>query len=647
MDKYAYAIKKLEEQLEQLPKGSLTYKNIKGKKQPYLQQTINGKSVSYYIKQEEREAVFEAVNKRTHIQSEITRLKMYQNSLRDILDSNPYLNRMPAVGYQDFEMIRKKDLMYVDKTGFINEWWNSAEQVTLITRPRRFGKTLMLSMMKCFFSYEYQGCGALFEKLQIWKDPSFRLMQGQFPVISLSFAGVKEENIEGFKRSLCSIFREALDEFQYLIDEEQFHDGEKAMYEDMLNGAYQKNLEECIDTINYLSKLLYKYYGKKVILFIDEYDTPLQEAYMSGYWDEAIKIMRRILHGALKVNSCLEKALLTGITRITKESLFSDLNHLAVYGITSTGYETSYGFTEDEVRNILKCQDVEEMQLVKEWYDGYNFGNVTDIYNPWAIVNYLNFRQLRPYWANSGGTGLIKHLLERAPKELKLDFQKLLSGESIHKVIDENIVFNELESNSESFWPLLLASGYIKAENTSFYGSMECDLRITNKETELLFKKMVISWFAKEEGAYNEFCRALLSDDIDDMKGYLGRILLGMTGIFDVGVSEPERFYHGLILGLTASLDGEYQVYSNRESGFGRSDIMIIPKGNDHNAYVIEFKIRDKKKEKNLEETANRALQQIEEKKYETELVMRGISTERIRKYGFAFDGKKLLIRRA
>ena len=403
-----------------------------------------------------------------------------------------------------------------------------------------------------------------------------------------------------------------------------------------------------------LSSYLERYYGKKVIILLDEYDTPMQEAYVNGYWEELISFTRSMFNSTFKTNPHLDRAIMTGITRVSRESIFSDLNNLKVVATTSAEYADCFGFTEEEVFAALDEFGMsDKMQEVKSWYDGFIFGTHTDIYNPWSILNYLDTGKLDTYWANSSSNSLVGKLLRESGTDIKQDFEALISGQSIIAQIDEQIVYGELDGSAEGIFSLLLASGYLKVlrygeYNNEYVDELDYELCLTNREVRKMFRIMVKSWFRKSRKEYNGFIQALLEDDVKGMNFYINKVALATFSIFDAGnkpseSAEPERFYHGFVLGLLVELSDRYTVSSNRESGFGRYDVMMEPKGDD-DAVILEFKVQDPEDEKDLSDTVRAALEQIEKKNYEVTLVEKGIPREKIRKYGFAFCGKKVLI---
>lgn len=559
--------------------------------------------------------------------------------------------RVVGIGLQDFSKIQYENVFYVDKTRFIKEWWESKDEVTLITRPRRFGKTLTMSMVEQFFSVEYTE-NKCFQDMDIWKEQKYRELQGTYPVISLTFSSIKERNYQDAKKKICATIQMLYQKYRFLIDEDVLSEQEK---DEFLRVSAETPEYEASLTLKKLSAYLNRYYGKNVIILLDEYDTPMQEAYVKGYWQELADFIRNLLNVTFKDNPYLVRGIMTGITRISKESIFSDLNHLKVVTTTSNKYADCFGFTEEEVLNSLKEYGLEDRKdEVKKWYDGFCFGNTKDIYNPWSILNYLDNRAAAPYWVNTSSNHLIGKLLQEGNKQVKESFEKLLRRECIYTEIDEQIVYDQLDIDENAIWSLMLASGYLKVNNsrvteTNDEWDQVYELSVTNFEVLVMLKKLVRSWFAPSASNYNEFIKALLQDDIKAMNLYMNRIALSVFSFFDTGkkpseATEPERFYHGFVLGLIVDLEERYRITSNRESGFGRYDIMLEPKNIDDPAIIIEFKIQDPEEEKKLSQTVEAALQQIEAKNYATELLDKGITADRIRKYGFAFCGKTVLV---
>ena len=553
------------------------------------------------------------------------------------------MGRTVAIGIQSFEQIIENDVFYVDKTNFIREWWESKDSVTLIARPRRFGKTLNMSMLEQFFSLEYADRGDLFEGLSIWEDAKYRKLQGTYPVISLSFARVKETNYASAKEKICEILTNLYSHYSFLRDSEALTDKDRE-YFDRVSSKMEDS--DATSALYQLSGFLYRYYGKKVIILLDEYDTPIQEAYVDGFWDELTSFIRSLFNSTFKTNPYVERAMMTGITRVSKESIFSDFNNLKVVTTTSDEYATSFGFTEEEVFAAMDEMGMTEKEKVKKWYDGFVFGKVSDIYNPWSIINLLDTGKFSTYWANTSSNSLVSRLIRQGSRRIKEQFETLMQGGCINTEIDEQIVYNLLDDNEEAIWSLLLASGYLKVLQVNV--EEECyQLTLTNYEVKRMFRNMIRGWFKKDSSNYNDFIQALLLDDVDAMNEYMNRVTRSVFSSFDTGKrpssAEPERFYHGFVLGLMMELQDRYIITSNRESGFGRYDVILYPRKDD-DAIIMEFKVFNKRREKNLEDTLASALRQIEEKQYAQTLIDRGIASERIRKYGFAFAGKEVLI---
>ena len=556
-----------------------------------------------------------------------------------------------SIGKQDFADMRVNKYFLIDKTAFIKEWWDSGDDVTLITRPRRFGKTLNMSMLNCFFSNKYADREDLFEGLAIWEDEKYRLLQGTYPVIFLSFADVKADNLQDAKFQVKMKIEELYRNNRYLLDNEVFDSDEKLEFRQM---NMNMNDAVCSMSLKRLCSYYERCYGKKTIILLDEYDTPMQEAYIHGYWNEFTAFLRSLFNATFKTNPYLERAVMTGITRVSKESMFSDLNNLNVVTTTSEEYSSCFGFTEEEVFAALDRFGMSDKKAeVRKWYDGFTFGSHKDIYNPWSITSYLDKKRFAPYWAATSSNGLVSRLLQRASSEVKETMEELLKGGTIVVNFDEQIVFNQLDNDEGAIWSLLVAGGYLKVNEVEYRGELLepwYHLSITNLETMSMFSSMFKGWFNSSLSNYNAFVAALLNGKLKEMNIYMNEVALSTFSSFDTGThpserTQPERFYHGFVLGLLVELRGRYEVKSNRESGYGRYDIMLIPRDyNEGNAIVLEFKVLDLESEETLEDTAQSALKQIEEKNYDAELISRGISRERIRHYGFAFEGRKVLI---
>ena len=562
--------------------------------------------------------------------------------------------RTLGIGKQDFEKVRKENAFYIDKTKFIREWWESEDDVTLITRPRRFGKTLNMSMLEKFFSVQFAGRGDLFCGLAIWEDEKYRRLQGTYPVLFISFADVKETTYIQTKKKICRIIKALYNKYDFLLENDLLNESEK---NDFLNISVDMEDNEASYSLKALSDYLLRYYKKKVIILLDEYDTPMQEAYVNGYWDELVSFTRSLFNATFKTNPYLERAIMTGISRVSKESIFSDLNNLQVITTTSGKYMDCFGFTEEEVfASIDEYGLSEKRQEVKKWYDGFTFGKQKDIYNPWSILNYLDKRQIGTYWANSSSNSLAGKLIREGSRNVKENFEVLLRGKSIIVEIDEQIVYDQLDEDESAIWSLLLASGYLKVKNRTTYTTdfgewrQEYELELTNFEVGAMFRQMIRKWFSRSAGGYNDFIKALLFDDVKGMNVYMNKVAMATFSYFDTGKSPseeaPERFYHGFVLGLMVEMADRYVLTSNRESGFGRYDVMLEPRRSGDVGIIMEFKVQDRTEEKELSDTANAALKQIKEKEYESVLIEKGIFKEKIRSYGFAFCGKQVLIKK-
>lgn len=556
-----------------------------------------------------------------------------------------------SIGKQDFASLREHNCFYIDKTDFIKEWWDSQDDVTLITRPRRFGKTLNMSMVECFFSVKYAKRLDLFEGLSIEKNAGLRKLQGTYPVLFLSFAAVKTNTYENARRQICSLIASLYDENMYLLNGDTLNEREKKRFQAV---TPEMNDADAVMALQNLCLFLSKYYGKKVIVLLDEYDTPLQESYAYGYWRELTAFTRSLFNATFKTNPYLERAIMTGITRVSKESIFSDLNNLEVITTTSEKYATSFGFTESEVFTALDEAGMsDQCDVVKKWYDGFVFGGKKDIYNPWSITNFLDKRKIDIYWANTSSNSLIGHLIQRGNSAIKEAMEDLLSGKELVTEIDEQIVFDQLDDNMTAIWSLLLSSGYLKinqAPKDAAASNQNYHLSLTNHEVDVMFRRMIDGWFKKYTPNYNAFVKALLADDVRAMNHYINRIALETFSFFDTGKgssasAEPERFYHGFVLGLMVDLQDNYHITSNRESGFGRYDIMLEPfEIGQSDAIILEFKVIDPESEADLNATVNNALEQIRHKQYDAQLLARGFRPDQIRAYGFAFQGKQVLI---
>lgn len=557
--------------------------------------------------------------------------------------------RTVAIGKQDFGNLIENNCFYVDKTNFIKEWWENCDDVTLIARPRRFGKTLTLSMADYFFSVTHVHEGNLFEGLSIWKEEKYRKLQGTYPVIFLSFADIKENEFIYAYRKIAQVLADVYNSNDFLINSDKLTDQDKKFFK-MVDR--DMSIDVAAISLKKLSDFLRKHYGKRPIILLDEYDTPMQEAYVYGYWDEMTSFTRGFFNSTFKTNPYLERAIMTGITRVSRESIFSDLNNLEAVGTTSEKYEASFGFTEDEVFTALGEYGLQDkMADVKEWYDGFRFGECDNIYNPWSIINFLDKRKFWNYWANTSSNDLAGRLIQSGSPDLKLAMEDLIHDKEISRSFDEEIVFDQLDRKEGAVWSLLLAGGYLKAVSSILNkrGKRDYILAVTNLEVKNIFEDMFIGWFSDERARYNDFEQSLLEGSLKRMNIYINKVALHTFSYFDTGKktsesAEPERFYHGFVLGLIAELRDRYEVTSNRESGYGRYDVMLIPMNKMYDGIILEFKVIDADRESSLQNTADAALKQILDRNYAAVLEAKGIDRKKIRIYGFAFRGKEVLI---
>ncbi len=569
------------------------------------------------------------------------------------------MNKKPVVniGVQRFDKLRKQGSFYIDKTDFIREWWETGSEVTLITRPRRFGKTLNMSMLECFFSNKYEDRADLFEGLSIFGHDSdqekYRNLQGKFPVIFLTFANIKADRYLEMENKITETIAGLYESNRYLLETDCLSENEKEYYKNVKIGMPG---DIAVGAVHQMACFMQRYYNENVIILLDEYDTPMQEAWISGYWNKAVSFFSSFFNATFKTNPYLERGVITGITRIAKESIFTGMNNLEVITTTSDEYATAFGFTEKEVFDALDDMELgSEKEEVKKWYDGFTFGSHTDIYNPWSISYFIRKNgKYENYWADTSSNGLVNSLMQTGIPGIKQTMEALLQGKSFEAELDEKIVFDQLDGSVSAVWSLLLATGYLKVLDLKYVGERKrkvYTLTLTNMEAESIFEKMVKGWFGgSTETYYNEFINALLHDNVRKMNTFMNKVALNTFSSFDSGnkpskQTEPERFYHGFVLGMVVNMADTYIVRSNRESGYGRYDVMLEPVDKDGKAFIFEFKVLDPDEdEETLEDTLAAAHRQIAEKKYETELVSRGFAPEKIRKYGFAFRGRECLI---
>ncbi|MCU0285754.1 MAG: ATP-binding protein [Acidobacteria bacterium] len=570
------------------------------------------------------------------------------------------------IGFSDFKDVITGDYYYVDKTIFIKEVIDSGDKILLIPRPRRFGKTLNITMLKYFYdccpdtwgtdpqpSYPITGPRSqnpnahLFDSLAISRAGREYLdKMGKYPVIYLSFREVKDSDWESCFENMKILIQEEYIRHYYLLDSRKLTPPEQDYFKKITNLTGLKS-----DYANSLRKLLIflsRFYNQKAVILIDEYDTPVHAGYIHGYYDEIINFIRMFMGGGLKdTGQYLEKGVLTGIMRIARESIFSDLNNLGVYTLLSKKFNHSFGFTENEVKTMMEDFDaLDRLDQVQLWYNGYRFGGNV-IYNPWSIINYLNDeeRQLKPYWINTSDNKMVDSLLSRGDVELRKELEQLIRGETIEKAIDENIILKDINTDEDSFWSYLLMGGYLKqTAPRPDSGRVFYTLSVPNEEVKTTYQRIIRRFFTArvEPERVEIMLKALIDGDIKLFEKMLKAIVLAIFSYHDFH-GEPEKVYHALVIGLLAWISGTHEIKSNRESGYGRYDIMIIPKDSSQIGYVIEFKSVDKDDNETVESAKISALAQIEAKKYETELKERGI--ENRKKLAIVFNGKEVHVK--
>lgn len=550
------------------------------------------------------------------------------------------------IGISDFKTLIEQDYLFVDKSQLIKEFWESNGQTILVPRPRRFGKTLNMSMIRYFFENSNEDNSYLFKGLDIENHKDIMELQGKYPVIYLSFKDEKYSSFEYLREGLSNVFSKLFIDHEYCLNNSKIHRIDKEYYNSVINK--KATVIELATALKKLSEYIHSYFEQKVIILVDEYDVPIQAAYLNNYYTEAIEFMRNLLSGAFKDNNSVQKGMITGILRVARESIFSGLNNLKVESILSYNLSDKFGFTDSEIEKLVCDYNIkEELNNIKEWYNGYYFGETT-IYNPWSILNYLSSPKagLKPYWVNSSSNDLVKVILSKSTADVKGDLEDLISGNSITKTIDENIAMGDIEKSSNNLWSFLLFTGYLKAKEA--YRKEEdiyYNLSIPNREVRSLYKNIIENWFLDTitKNNYDIMIKSLITGEIKIFDKLLRQFVLKSISYFDVGGYEGEKVYHAFVLGMLISLADTHEVLSNRESGYGRYDVMIIPKDISKLGIVIEFKKLDLDDEETLEETADIALKQISDKKYTTTLEGRGITN--IREIAIIFKGKEVYIR--
>lgn len=557
--------------------------------------------------------------------------------------------RLP-IGQSDFRVLREQGYAYVDKTAFVTEVVDANAQALLLTRPRRFGKTLNLSMLRCFLEKRPESFTGLFAGLEVERSEAARAHFQRYPVLFLTLKDVKEATWDGYLSRMAGVIAGLYREHAYLLEGDVLQTYERDAFVAALSRTAPP--VQSVDALRELSRLLALHHGQRVVILIDEYDTPLHAAYHGHYYDQAVGHLRNLLSGGLKDNPHLFKGVLTGILRVAKESIFSGLNNLAVYSILRPEFATAFGFTEAEVAALAELAGPPAvMDGIREWYDGYRFGGQT-LYNPWSVINFLDSsdREFRPYWIATSSNDLVRELLSAGPLGLRAELEELLRGGTVDKPIEEHVVLRDIETRPDAVWSFLLFSGYLRARElyTDARDLQRARLDLPNREVRADLHAMVESWMNVQLGGSTEvqaLLQALLRGDARTLERYLSRMIKVSLSYHDTGGPEPERVIHGFIVGLLVTLGPEHEVRSNRESGYGRYDVMVLPRMPGRPGVVLELKTVDADAGETPTAALEDALRQIRERDYATELRERGASP--IFELAAAFDGKRAWVARA
>jgi hypothetical protein len=544
-----------------------------------------------------------------------------------------------GVGESDFRSFREAGFGYVDKTNFVRDVLADPTKVLLFPRPRRFGKTINLSTLAYFLRKSNEDLSHLFAGLDVTRDAPAMTHFQKYPVVSVTFKDVKARTSASAMTGIREQIVAAFDEYRNLLDENKLDPTSAARFQHVLSG--QVTDAELQYSFQWLSKALQRYYGQRVVILIDEYDTPVQSGFMNGFFDEVVEFFRNFLSACLKDNAALFKGVLTGILRVSKENMFSGLNHIRVHSIIDKPYSTAFGFTEAEVAAIVEPERLEE---VRSWYNGYNFGGNV-IYNPWSILHYIDEGLLKPYWVNTGSSDLIETLALKRGLGLSEQSEALLQGGTIDVSIDPNIVLRDVEKSPDAFWNFLLFSGYLKTVELKLeMGEYTAKLAIPNIEVSLVYRTMFRNWLhiADPGSDYtNALVKALLCGNAPTAQKTLQHILITAMSYYDAAGKQPEKLYHGFILGLLVHLEKQYEVRSNRESGLGRADMLMRPKTPGRPGVVIEFKVLDE--DEKVDDVLKDAAKQVRERQYATELIAAGATP--VYEYAVVFDGKKTWVK--
>ena len=546
-----------------------------------------------------------------------------------------------GIGESDFKILRIKKDYYIDKTKYIKDIIDNRSKVLLITRPRRFRKTLNMSMLRYYFDCTKKDNKELFEGLKIMKqDEKYTSKLGYYPCIYLTLKDAGLQSYELMIMQLRTLLMDIYYENRYLLEEAEMAPGERNTFNKIL--LAEANEIEIINGIKMLSKIMSTYYNKPVMLFLDEYDVPLQNAYVEGYYEECIKFFKTFYGITFKDNPYLEKTILTGVSRVAKESIFSGANNFDVYTVLNDEFSDDFGITEEEMDKVINDFEIQDKkEEIKKWYDGYKIGNTEGIYNPWSILNYLKNKELIPYWVNTSSNDLIKLILKNSAT-VKEKIEQLLRDEEIEVPINLETVIVGIEKNEENIWGLLLGTGYLKVTEIVDLAHGIYKVKIPNYEIKFLFQNIIREWFNDKVigNNLNTILKDLVTLNLKEFEKKFQVLVRQMFSFMDVGENTAENFYHAFVLGMLVGLKDSYYVKSNRESGFGRYDIMLEPKDKNGNSFVMEFKVLEDAEEKTIEDTIENAKKQIEERKYAEDLEERGYT--KLTKMVFAFKGKEV-----
>jgi hypothetical protein len=552
------------------------------------------------------------------------------------------MQKLP-IGLSDFKELRENNYYFIDKSEFISELIRESGKVLLIPRPRRFGKTLNLSMLKYFFDIN-EDTRDLFNGLKIESLPEME-HQGKYPVIFLTFKDVKESDFDSFLSKISELIADLYKIYEYKLVHSKLDKRDKHKIENIL--LEKKDYTLLQNSLKNLSKYLSKVYSKNPIILLDEYDTPIHAAWIKGYYEEVIDFMRGFFSGAFKDNIYLEKAVITGCLRVAKESIFTGMNNLVVASILKNKFSDKFGFISDEVRKLLHDYSIEDRyEEVMEWYNGYRFGDKI-VLNPWSVLNYIDEKEPSPFWANTSSNDLIRMLIEEGPSGFKQDITTLLSGESIESVIDENIVFPDLKNSTKYIYSLLYFSGYLKCmKKKMIEEDIVCSLCIPNKEVRYIYRNIISNWLEKgfQNDKLKQMYKSLIQGEIEEFELILNDFVITTLSYFDAKGKEPESVYLGFIAGMLIGLGPEYQVKTNRESGYGRYDVMVVPEDKNKQAIIMELKSVNKTKHKDFDKSIKEALKQIQDKGYAKEIKAMGYNN--ILKLAIVSDGKEVRVQK-